>query len=212
MIRAGWEVVVCCASGPSFDEAQARHVAAVRAAGACRVIVVNDNWRRVPSADALYAADGRWWHHHAAAIAEAGFSGERWTQDEPAAKRWGLNRVRHVRRPGLTATEGTIHGGGNGGYQAINLAYLFGARRIVLVGYDMQATGGSPHWFGVHPTQELNRALPFAHWLGQFGDLARDLSRMRVEVVNATAATALHVFRREPLERALPLPAGPAAA
>lgn len=205
MVRAGWDVVVCCASGPSFDVAQAEHIAAARAAGSCRVIAVNDNWRRVPSADVLYACDGRWWIEHAQAISDSGFAGERWTQDEPSAKRYGMNRVRHVRRPGLTKTEGTVHGGGNSGYQAINLAFLFGARRIVLVGYDMQATGGSPHWFGAHASPALNRPLPFAHWLGQFADLARDLAAAKVDVVNASAATALRVFRREPLERALPI-------
>ncbi len=203
LVRPGWEVVVCCASGPSFSEQQAACVAVARANDRCRVIVANDNWRRVQAADVLYACDGRWWGAHFADIALSGFSGELWTQDTPAAKRFGLKLIRHVRRPGLTKTANTVHGGGNSGYQAINLAYLFGARRIILVGYDMQPTGGTLHWFGRHAHKELDRNLPFSHWIGQFGDLARDLKAEGVDVVNATTETALRCFRREPLERAL---------
>lgn len=202
-IRAGWETVVCCASGPSFSEQQAAVVAVARAREACRVVVVNDNWRRVPSADVLYACDGRWWIANYADVALSAFGGELWTQDKPAAQRFSLCHVKHLRRPGLTKTAGTVHGGGNSGYQAINLAYLLGAHRIILVGYDMQPTGGQLHWFGRHTKPELDRQPPFTHWIGQFADLARDMEREGVDVINASPETALRQFRREPLERAL---------
>lgn len=203
LVRPGWETVIVAASGPSFDEAQAAEIGALRAAGRARVLVVNDTYRRVPAADLLYACDGRWWRHNVEAVRASGFAGELWTQDDGAARAYGLTRVRHLRRPGLTRTAGTVHGGGNSGYQAINLAYLLGARRLVLVGFDMQPTGGALHWFGRHPVPELDRRLPFAHWIGQFGDLARDLAREGVDVVNATRETALTQFRRATLAAAL---------
>ncbi|HCZ48509.1 MAG TPA: hypothetical protein DCZ11_05850, partial [Gammaproteobacteria bacterium] len=48
--------------------------------------------------------------------------------------------------PGLSASPLRIHQGGNSGYQALNLAVLLGAERVILLGYDMH--GG--HWHGRH--------------------------------------------------------------
>lgn len=199
LVRPDWGTVVVAASGPSFDEAQAAEIGALRAADRVRVVVVNDNYRRVPAADLLYACDGRWWIHNLPAVRASGFAGELWTQDEAAARKYGLCRIRHTARPGLTRTADTVHGGGNSGYQAINLAYLFGARRIALVGFDMQPTGGAAHWFGRHPVPDLDRRLPFATWIPRFRDLARDLAAEGVDVVNATRETALTCFRRATL-------------
>lgn len=209
LVRPGWEVVVVCASGPSFDEAQAAEVVEARERRCARVIVVNDNWQRVPNADLLYAHDGRWYRVHIDAL-RAGFGGELWTQDTPAARKYGLTAIAQKLKPGLTKTSHTIHGGGNSGYGAINLAYLFGARRIVLVGFDMQRTGGRAHWFGDHAHPDLKRGSPFAEWIGRFGDLARDLAAERVDCVNASRETALNCFRRLDLDVALCLPLSPA--
>lgn len=200
--REGWRVVVCCASGPSFSEAQATTISEARARGACRVIAVNDNYRRVRNADVLYACDGRWWRVHHAAVEASGFAGERWTQDAIAAEQYGLRHVALLNRPGLTTSPELIHGGGNSGYQAINLAYLFGARTIVLVGYDMQRTDGIAHWFGEHE-KPLGQVHPYARWIERMGPLAQDLERAGVDVVNCTTTTALHCFRRASLDEVL---------
>jgi hypothetical protein len=59
-----------------------------------------------------------------------------------------------------------IHHGYNSGYAALNLVLLMGARRIVLVGYDMQlGPGGRRHFFGNHPPGLHNGdASRFAQW------------------------------------------------
>lgn len=200
--RSAWGRVIVTASGPSFDEAQAHEVALARAEDRCRVIAVNDTYRRVPSADVLYACDGKWWGVHAEAVRASGFRGELWTQDERAAAKYQLNRVRVKHRDGLSREPGVVHGGGNGGYQAIGLAFNRGARLIVLVGFDMQRTGGQSHFFGDHP-KALDHAAPFDKWVERFAPLARDLEREGVRVVNATRETALRCFRRLTLEDAL---------
>lgn len=92
-----------------------------------------------------------------------------------------------------------IHWGGNSGYQAINLAYLWGARRVVLLGYDMQKTDGKSHWFGDHP-KGLNGNSPYPTWIQKFDRLAADLKSEGVEVINATRETALRCFQRANLE------------
>lgn len=88
-----------------------------------------------------------------------------------------------------------IHEGGNSGYQAINLAYHFGAARLVLLGFDMQRTGGKSHWFGDHPAG-MNVPSPYDVWRGKFTALAADLALEGVEVLNCSRETALETFRR----------------
>lgn len=148
----------------------------------------------------LYACDGEWWDIHVNAVRKS-FSGELWTQDDLAAAKYGLNRVSGQSKKGL-GMNWVINFGGNSGYQLINLCYHFGASKIILLGFDMQRTGGKSHHHGDHPG-ELNRSLPFNEWLPRFNQLALDLKAQGVQVVNATRQTALDCFERKDLREAL---------
>jgi hypothetical protein len=114
--------------------------------------------------------------------------------------KYGLNYIRLEPLKGLGRDK--IHGGGNGGYQTINLAYLFGALRIILLGFDMKFSGNKSHWHGDHPGV-LNRDVPVKTFLQNFPALADDLKDEGVEVINATRETALECFPRMGLEEAL---------
>lgn len=201
--RARGADFVCIASGPSLTADDCERVRAWRQAkqeGRC-VIVINTSFRAAPWADVLYACDLAWWDRHVAEVRDV-FKGELWTQTKEAAVRHGLNRVEGRAGRGLCREPGVIHQGGNSGYQAIGMAVLQGARRVVLLGYDMQRTGGRSHWHGDHPGGLRNNS-PFASWLKRFGDLADDLASEGVDVINATRETALQCFRRANLEDVL---------
>lgn len=180
---------------------QAATIEQGRAAGRWRVIVANRAWERLPSADILYGCDNRWWDQNAEATA-ANFSGERWTRNPESAAKYGLRWIRSAKGQGLAAEGDVINEGGNSGYQIIGLAYLFGARRIFLVGYDMQLTGGQPHYFGKHP-KGLSNPANFDGWIARFGPLADDLAAAGVAVTNCTTHTALHCFQRGAIDDAL---------
>ena len=186
---------VVVASGPSLTVEQTQLVEDARVAGRCHVIVVNDNWRLLPDADVLYAADSRWWRLHWTAVS-TGFRGEMWTCKRETAKQYGLCHIDSTpRHQGLSRTPGLIHEGGNSGYQAIGLAYNFGATRIVLIGYDMQhRPGDRPHWFGKHPAG-LSNAGGVKDWAPRFNALADDLRAEGVELLNCSLRTALTVPR-----------------
>lgn len=129
------------------------------------------------------------------------FNGELWTQDVPAALQYGLNRIDGDKADGLGKDK--IHYGANSGYQAINLAYLFGARKIILLGFDMQrGENNKSHWHGDHPSH-LNKDMPIKTWVKNFWKLAEDLKSEHVEVVNSTRSTALECFNKIKLEVAL---------
>jgi hypothetical protein len=114
-----------------------------------------------------------------------------------------LNWICGRQKPGLCLDPLAIHYGGNSGYQAINLAFNWGARRIILLGFDMgKAVDGRSHYFGDHPAG-LRRGGNFRNWIADFEQLAADLKAEGVEVVNCSRSTALRCFPRMDLQSAL---------
>ena len=76
----------------------------------------------------------------------------------------------------------------------------FGARRIYLLGYDCQHTGGQRHWHGDHP-KGMGNAGTVAKWPRQFRELVRFVPG--AQIINCSRETALTVFPRAPLESVL---------
>lgn len=87
-----------------------------------------------------------------------------------------------------------LHHGGNSGYQAINMAYLLGATKIILLGYNMSKPGGKNHFFGDHPKGLHNGN--YEAYAKNFDRLAEDLSQEGVEVINCTPNSKLTQFQR----------------
>lgn len=88
----------------------------------------------------------------------------------------------------------------NSGAGAIILASLAGAKRIILLGYDCQHTGGKAHWHGDHPAKLGNANRPES-WIKGFERAAREVSG--IEVFNCSRATALDMFPRKDLGECL---------
>lgn len=101
---------------------------------------------------------------------------------------------------GLNKAPMRIHYGNNSGYQALNLAYHWGARRMILLGFDCKSRAGKMHWFGDHPKPLQNQIGAFKTWLETFPPLAKDLAATGVEVVNCSRDTALTCFRRSTID------------
>ena len=103
---------------------------------------------------------------------------------------------------GLSTDPALIHFNHNGGAQALNLAYLWGARRFVLVGYDMGPSGRRTHFFGDHPKGLRNEA-PWNLFVRAFGTIAEDCKRLGLTVVNTSPISRLRCFPRATLADAL---------
>jgi hypothetical protein len=190
--RPGWSAVVCVATGPSFDEEQAEFLRNLDVP----IIAVNDAFKRLPNAAVIYACDIPWWKLNVEAARKHG--AELWSQDKRAPE-FGIRYVKGERMKGLCRKPSTISVGINSGFQSMGLAYLFGAKRIVLVGFDCQKTGGKSHYFGDHP-MPLSRTHSYAIWIKHYNEIAPDLEADGVTVINASKATALTCFRRSTLQ------------
>ena len=190
------------ASGPSLTKED------VNLLKGQKVIAINDNYLLAPWADVLYACDPIWWMWHNERSELKAFKGQKWTQRESwessdkaaIEKNHALNWIDSKCEMGLSTDPAYIHQGSNSGIQAINLAYHFGARRIVLLGFDMMETGGKAHWFGEHP----NRSHPkFSNLLKFYNHVAEQAPKIGLEIINATRETALTCFPRKSLAECL---------
>lgn len=207
------ETVFCVASGPSL-----RDMDLARLRGR-RVIVVNDNYLRCPWADILYFCDHKWWVWHSSKPELrdkfAAFAGVKATLDRRVAEAdleimWlqdaGWNPDQGL--VGLDPRPTHLRNGRNGGYQALHLAVHLGARRIVLLGYDMKpGPKGETHWFGEH-VDDTGRERPtgpatIAKWATNFETLVAPLQERGIEVLNATPGSAITCFPRSRLEDCL---------
>lgn len=182
--------VVCLGTGPSLTPADV-DFCRERA----RVIAVNDAYTIAPWADCLYAADGKWWKWHKGA---PGFVGMKYSIEPHDAHKASAVMLKNLGRPGLSLDPAGLCLGttANSGYQAINLAVHFGARRILLLGYDMRGS----HFFGVHPDNSLPR---FERVVPGFQTLVAPLAALGVTVINCTPRSALTCFPRAALRDAL---------
>lgn len=161
-----------------------------------RVIVINDSFRLAPWADCLYFCDMKWWRNRGEE-AILTFTGRHIiTMDNQIP---GITSLRNTGTRGLETDPSGLRHGHNSGYQCINLAYHFGAKRIVLLGYDMHPTDGRLHW----NTDRTERTMDFVNMLPHFITLKEPLERAGVEVINATPGSALAVWPYRSLESLL---------
>lgn len=191
------ETVVCVATGPSLTPEDVEYCR-----GKARVIVINNAHELAPWADCLYACDAKWWHWHHGVKA---FTNPKWSMDHSA---WNGYRVlypdvrllRNAGPDGLEHQPTGLKSGRNSGYQAINLAYHYGAKRIVLLGYDMQMSGGKSHYFGEHPN---NQRSPYDRFRRAFETIKKPLMKRGIEVINCTRRSALNTFPKADLREVL---------
>ena len=149
----------------------------------------------------LYACDAAWWQLYFPEVAVQ-FAGELWTVSEAARDRYGLQWVQGVDAGGVSANQHSIHTNKNSGAQAIALASLFGATRIVLLGFDMGRINNKTHWHGDHP-KPLGNGNRYAAWIRAIDTMAAPLRDAGISVVNCSRHTALKCFERAPLEAQL---------
>ena len=176
-----------CASGGSLTQEDIDYIK-----GKGTVIVINNTFQLAPWANMLYACDAAWWKAYPEAMEFKGRKASV-TFKSDRVELWPMNGSLN----GLG--DEVIHTCGNSGHQAINLAYLEGAKEIILLGYDMQVTKGLNHWHGNHKRGLLNKEC-YKGWIAHMNILAQQIKAKGVKVINASRETALTCFERKKLE------------
>lgn len=184
--------IACVAGGPSLSLSQIREIGIARAKDAIRVIAINDAVYPCFYADVLYACDKTWWQAHDGV---PGFDGRRVTLKHGAVDGYdGADWLVSTGPEGLELDASGLRTAGNSGYQAINLAVHLGAKRILLVGYDMRGDNAS-HWFGQHPPECRKTMVGgFDRMAKHFITMVSPLKELGVEVINCTPRSAITAF------------------
>lgn len=217
-ITRAWagQTVACIGSGPS---ATLDALTALREAK-LKTIAVNDMYLVAPWADVSYFADTRWWdwHHHGrfgkkfswvefapAEVSERfrAFAGAKITIENsgaliPDADVFMLHNLGYE---GLSEVPNGLHTGSNSGYQAINIAYLAGARRIVLVGYDLRFEKGRSHSHNGHPVDVGEER--YHQYARNYSSMVPQLAKAGVEVINCSPKSKVTAFPIKTIEEAL---------
>ncbi len=203
------ETAVCIASGPSLSDSDVEYARAMKAAGKCRIFVCNNNYLKVPEADALFFCDQTFWLWHCLNPEFQAFKGPKITlsmdigQPDVKVMKTGM-------QDGISFLPDMLRTGGNSGYMQVNLAFLYGCKKVILLGYEMQTLkvkqeDGTEkekvHWFGDHP-----QATPGAFFqtvVGHFETMLPDLQAHGLEVINCSVPSAITCFPKMALQDAL---------
>lgn len=178
----------CIATGPSlrFDDLEY-----VRERG-WKIATCNNAVNYCPDTSLHHAHDYRWWRAYYELARQTGATLT--TTNRTAAREFKLRHFRFQRGGRWQdAPDAVAAGGPLSGLQLIQLAVkLGGASRVILLGYDMQHTGGMAHCHGDHPAGWRN-ADDLGDKLRHFKDLAMTSP---VPIINCTRETAIDCFPR----------------
>lgn len=204
------KTAVIIGGGPSLTRAQVDVVARAHAAGKVGVIAVNDAYLLAPFADVLYFADDKWHRWHCEGEKFRTFAGQKCSislsidatnAEATPLKDEAVHILRRGPEWGLSGDPGTIHTGRNGGFQALNIAVLAGAKSIALLGIDCKPAADKTHWFGGHPIREPAQVYDL-YRIG-FQSAVENLQALEVHVVNCSPDSALNCFEKAPIESVL---------
>ena len=167
-----------------------------------KVVVVNRSWELAPWADVLYAADQRFWDVF---LGVPDFHGMKVTAEASAARQFGLHLVSLLPLTSFDVNDlwlepGILARGGHSGHQAINFAVQFGARKIMLIGFDCCGE----HWHGRHPLPLRNpKEETLKKWRMFLDKLKPSLSAIGVDVVNCSQISKLTAYPKMSIAEAL---------
>lgn len=223
-----WEGSTCVilGGGPSLTLEQFELARAAHEAGRVRAIAVNDSYLCAPWADVCYAADSKWfeWHRLGIDKPKLGLTAaqvrERWASFEgekvgiQCAEPYipdGVHILRVAVLPpdqGLSRDRGALatgrHDGytGHSGFQALNLAVLAGAQKIILLGFDGRpGADGKTHHHGEHPIP--TPADVWDHIRRSFSCVENELNAAGVDVINCSPSSAIDTFPKYSLHDSL---------
>lgn len=218
------ETAILVATGPSLNNDQIGIVHKAHTAGNCRVITVNNSYQLAPWADAHMACNDNWWRHYwpiDPVLRE--MKADKYTRYKDIAKDYGILYIHTIVKDGLSTDPSVLHINHGSGPLGINLALLYGIKKLLLIGHDMKFSkdyngrrkkaGSKPrHFFGEYPKE-------LSHWpsvkvglskpgvldglIEAYKKMVPQLPSIGMEVINCTPDSELKCFPMSTLEKEL---------
>jgi len=165
-----------------------------------KTIAINKALKFYPHADAVYWTDGRVFTWLEEEINN--FKGLKYTI-RPKAYPGHVNLLRRGKKFGIETSPNSVAHGNNSGYAAINLAIHLGAKRIVLLGYDMGQTSEGSHFHDGYPVNATGAKIYKEQFLPGFDILKDALKGKDIQIYNACPTSNLKIFPRITIADAL---------
>ncbi len=173
------------------------------------VLGVNQAYTLGDFVDVCYSGDGRWYAWNKKRLRKYdGIMVTSYPTYQPD-KNKNAKEILNIGRMsghGISGrTNKSIMWNGNSGASAVNVAYWLGARRVVLLGFDMKRQGKDFNWHSDYPTtpgkKENGRfKSPYRQFLRCWDKIAIDAKELGIEIINCTPGGNLNIFKRESLE------------
>lgn len=182
-------VVVVIASGPSLTQSD------IDKTKALKTIAVNRTIFAAPHALYCYAYDDKWWEHYGDDVKKIGC---KMASCSIKSHIFGVERV-----PKSSGKfDGTFAIGSSSGAHAICFAIMMGAKKIILLGFDCQHTGGKRHHHEDYPKGFGNADRP-ERWIKEHEPISEGAKMLGVRIINCTRQSALECYEKMPLAEAL---------
>lgn len=177
-----------------------------------RVIGVNNAYLLGDWVDACWFGDCKWYNWHRkrlqlynGIVAHTCPSGQK--KGLPGFHFYARDRKKHY---GITVKLKHISWNNNSGISAINFAYHMGAKRIILLGFDMcDSPTGQTHYHGGHTEQirtakykqnKRKNVRPYPRFLTAFPTVAKDAKTLGLEIINTSMDSVITEFPKQLLE------------
>lgn len=151
--------------------------------------------------DVVFFGDGGFFLQHQQELAK--FPGLRVSCNP---KTNGLNWVKYLEQDGghvkgISSNPRMVSWNHNSGAAAISLAAHTGAKKIILLGFDMKLNlTNNQHWHDIYKRGVIEgkrkKGLPFDRHLRGFVEIAKDAQRMGISIINACPDSAITQFPR----------------
>ena len=186
------ETVIICGTGPSITPEQISKVKHLKKFGANRAFEFD--------LDVLHGCNYQFWDYYWPEIKN--LRCDKWTT-RPNLKYEGLNYIEERWIDGLSTDKSYIAAHHGTGPQLINIALHYGAKKMLLIGWDMRHSG-KRHYFGEYPKvmQHTTKNLgPDGELIGLIKEMETiNASDYGIEIINCTPGSALKHFPMGDLE------------
>jgi hypothetical protein len=128
-----------------------------------------------------------------------------WTVNRLSFPPRNLHYLRRDTKLGLSDNPSVIHGGGTSGFGAFNFAYLKGATKIVLFGFDY-GPNDEGEWHANQRHYDPNHQYDFETWkawAASFNHVIPQMEKSNIEVTNASPTSRIEVFKRVSVEEGI---------
>jgi hypothetical protein len=165
-----------------------------------KTIAINKAVKFWPNADVMYWTDGRVWTWLEEDIKN--YKGLKFTI---APRRYpdDVHLLRRGKKYGIETSPDCIAHSNNSGGAAINLAIHLGAKRIVLLGYDMGNDGRVSHFHDGYPSNATGENIYKNQFMPAFEAIKEHLKGKDIQIYNACPTSKLNTFKKITIDEAL---------